>query len=75
MFNYHDFILDGLMDGIANGQSRFVITERSARYMESGVLLDEDMMAIDEALAKRDTPAEEPMVIPEIDTLQKQNVK
>lgn len=75
MFDLSSFIYDGIIDGIAQGQSRFVITERAAAWMARGVLTPEQMQAISDALDARDAPAEdvptvfpldEPTVIPEL---------
>ncbi len=67
MFDLSTFVFDGIMDGIAQGQSRFVITERAAAWMARGVLAPEQMQAISDALDTRDAPAEDtPTVIPEI---------
>lgn len=67
MFDLSTFVFDGIMDGIAQGQSRFVITERAAAWMARGVLSPEQMQAISDALDTRDAPAEDtPTVIPEI---------
>lgn len=67
MFDLSTFVFDGLMDGIAQGQSRFVITERAAAWMARGVLAPEQMQAISDALDARDAPDEDtPTIIPEI---------
>ena len=67
MFDLSTFVFDGIMDGIAQGQSRFVITERAAAWMARGVLAPDQMQAISDALDARDMPAEDtPTVIPEI---------
>lgn len=67
MFDLSAFVFDGIMDGIAQGQSRFVITERAAAWMARGVLAADQMQAISDALDARDAPAEDaPTVIPEI---------
>ncbi len=67
MFDLSTFVFDGIMDGIAQGQSRFVITERAAAWMARGVLTPDQMQAVSDALDARDAPAEDtPTVIPEI---------
>lgn len=67
MFDLSTFVFDGIMDGIAHGQSRFVITERAAAWMARGVLAPEQMQAISDALDARDAPdGDTPTVIPEI---------
>lgn len=67
MFDLSTFVFDGIMDGIAQGQSRFVITERAASWMARGVLAPEQMQAISDALDARDAPdGDTPTVIPEI---------
>lgn len=67
MFDLSAFVFDGIMDGIAQGQSRFVITERAATWMARGVLAADQMQAIADALDTRDTPTEDtPTVTPEI---------
>ena len=67
MFDLSTFVYGGIMDGIAQGQSRFVITERAAAWMTRGVLSPDQMQAISDALDARDAPAEDtPTVIPEI---------
>lgn len=67
MFDLSTFVFGGIMDGIAQGQSRFVITERAAAWMARGVLSADQMQAISDALDARDAPDEDtPTVIPEI---------
>lgn len=66
MFDLSAFVFSGLMDGIAQGQSRFVITERAAAWMARSVLSADQMQAISDALDERDNPMDEPTVIPEI---------
>ena len=64
MFDLSTFVFDGIMDGIAQGQSRFVITERAAAWMARGVLAPEQMQAISDALDARDNPTDTPTVLP-----------
>ena len=67
MFDLSTFVYDGILDGIAQGQSRFVITERAAAWMARGVLAPEQMQAVSDALDARDAPDEDTStVIPEI---------
>ena len=53
-FDLSTFILDGLLNGIKGGQSRFVIAERSGSWMMQGVLSSEQMQQVSDALDARD---------------------
>ena len=75
MFDLSTFIYDGLMDGIEQGQSRFVITERAASWLTRGVLTSRQAQSVSDALDIRDRtsfeepaeiPGDYPMVIPEV---------
>lgn len=58
MFDFSQFIYDGVMAGVEQGESRFVITERAGAWMIKNVLTAEQMQAISDALDKRDEEAE-----------------
>ena len=54
MFDFRAFLINGLVDGVMGGQTRYALTMRAASLVEKGLLDTADMEPLAKALDERE---------------------
>ena len=59
MFSMHDFIMEGLLDAVGK-MADYQVILNAAGWNQKGVLTEDDLAIIDEAIKEKNTPQPEP---------------
>lgn len=54
MFDFRAFLINGLVDGVRGGQTRYALTMRAASLVEKGLLDTADLEPLAKALDERE---------------------
>ena len=54
MFDFRAFLINGLVDGVSGGQTRYALTMRAASLVEKGLLDTADIEPLAKALDERE---------------------
>lgn len=55
MFDFRAFLINGLVDGVRGGQTRYALTMRAASLVEKGLLDTADLEPLAKALDERES--------------------
>lgn len=59
MFDFRAFLINGLVDGVSGGQTRYALTMRAASLVEKGLLDTADIEPLAKALDEREAAERE----------------